>query len=232
MENEITAHRSGKVDRAERRRGRRGLQRRRPRRHQVAAPGASARATCARFAFLLRSCLRRSFSRSRSCSRCSLLPPFLLLCRRAALFARGSAGVSAPTSWQSRPTQSSSRSSFACGGRRGSGSSWVADDVVELVRVLVDVVELFLAVRPLDVLVGAEADSLVVLRRRHDRGAGAVAAACRRALALAGAGAAAARRGRRPVAGGGAAVLLRRRWSGRRTRRGAAAGCAGSGSCT
>ena len=38
MENEITAHRAGKVDGAERRRGRRGLQRRRPRRHQVAAP--------------------------------------------------------------------------------------------------------------------------------------------------------------------------------------------------
>ena len=38
MENEIVAHRAGKVDDAERRRGRRGLQRRRPRRDRVAAP--------------------------------------------------------------------------------------------------------------------------------------------------------------------------------------------------
>src|SRR5436305_1819408 len=45
-----------------------------------------------------------------------------------------------------------------------------ADDVVELVRVFADVVELFLPVGPLDVLVGAEADSLVVLRRGDDRG--------------------------------------------------------------
>ena len=48
----------------------------------------------------------------------------------------------------------------------------VADHVVELVRVLVDVVELFLAVRPLDVLVGAEADPVVVLRRRDHGGVG------------------------------------------------------------
>src|SRR5215213_3085219 len=51
-----------------------------------------------------------------------------------------------------------------------------ADDVVQLVRVLGDVVELFLPIGPLDVLVGAEADSLVVLRRRDDRGAGVVVA--------------------------------------------------------
>ncbi len=43
------------------------------------------------------------------------------------------------------------------------------DDVVELVRVAVDVVELLLAVGPGDVLVGAEADSLVVLGRGEDR---------------------------------------------------------------
>ncbi len=44
------------------------------------------------------------------------------------------------------------------------------DDVVELVGVLVDVVELLLAVRPGDVLVRAEADSLVVERRCEERG--------------------------------------------------------------
>src|SRR5215207_11530963 len=52
-----------------------------------------------------------------------------------------------------------------------------ADDVVELVGVLGDVVELFLAARPLDVLVRPEADPEVVLRRRHDRGGGLWAAA-------------------------------------------------------
>src|SRR5829696_5889098 len=57
----------------------------------------------------------------------------------------------------------------------------VADLVVELVGVLGDVVELLLAARPLDVLVGAEADPEVVLRRRDDRGGGAAAGGGRRA---------------------------------------------------
>ena len=54
------------------------------------------------------------------------------------------------------------------------------DQVVELVRVLVDVVELLLAVRPGDVLVGAEADPLVVLGWGEDRGGGAAARCCGR----------------------------------------------------
>jgi len=55
------------------------------------------------------------------------------------------------------------------------------DQVVELVRVFVDVVELLLPGRPGDVLVGPEADSLVVLRRSEDRrGGAAVAARARR----------------------------------------------------
>src|SRR5262249_55931707 len=81
----------------------------------------------------------------------------------------------------------------------------VPDDVVELVRVFVDVVELLLAVRPLDVLVGAEADPVVVLRRRHHRGVrgGSLAAGALHAeLAARAAG-----RGRR-FAGRGVAVLF------------------------
>ena len=42
-----------------------------------------------------------------------------------------------------------------------------ADQIVELIRVRFEVVELLLAVRPGDVLVGAEADPLVVLGRRE-----------------------------------------------------------------
>src|SRR5262249_5530337 len=47
------------------------------------------------------------------------------------------------------------------------------DDRVELVGIAVDVVELLLAVGPGDVLVGAEPDPRVVLRRRQQRGVGA-----------------------------------------------------------
>ena len=102
---------------------------------------------------------------------------------RPALLDRGSAGVLSATSWQVRPTQSSSADQFVVEEVADREVVGVADDVVELVGVLVDVVELLLAVRPLDVLVGAEADSVVVLGRRDDRGVAPLARFARPRLA-------------------------------------------------
>ena len=209
MENEIVAHRAGKVEELNDRRGRLGLQRRRPRRDQVARRSAA-------FLAALRCC-------------CSFSAVFL---RAVPPFSGGSpagvrlrvSGISAASSRQVaadavlEPFEQFVVEEVA--DREVVGD---ADDVVELVGVLFEVVELLLAVRPGDVLVGAEADSLVVLGRRQERGAGFAACGGRAALAAGWLCCAWSCSGR-PVRR--SRRLLRRRRFRRRTRRGRAAGCA------
>ena len=113
MENEIAAHRSGKVDRAERRRGRRGLERRRARRDRVggacqrpASAGSGARLACLPVAASLPLPVRVRAVPSRS---------FALFAASSALasccaFLAGQRDFGA-ASRQSRPTQSSRRRS-------------------------------------------------------------------------------------------------------------------------
>ena len=113
--------------------------------------------------------------------------PFFLLLRRSSVPPACAGGgfpcASAAPRW--RPGGRSFRRSPRAGEVPG---GWFADreevghagDVVQLLRVTVDVVELLLAVRPGDVLVGAEANPLVVFGRGEERRIGF--SALRRAL--------------------------------------------------
>ena len=114
MENEITAHRSGKVDRAERRGGRRGLQRRRPRRHQVAArtPARRLGAGSRLVAGGVSRCSSRCAVPVSSWRSCAFFFRFPRL-RDAGASSLRVSGIFGAGSWQARPTQSSSRQQFA-----------------------------------------------------------------------------------------------------------------------